>query len=489
MFGMLIDVLLHMFQIGNVYASSVAQGISSSIFTTSILDLSEAFDVTLSEVSLLRFTQSVAAVIGALASGPLYSYVNMHYLLVGATVLHGVSYALVPVCGDIRIAHVLFALQGLSLRFSEAGSYLLLMAVHKSQWISTIVQGYHLMFAVGAGVGPLIARPFISDRASLTNRTISSRNPFSSPFPSTPAQSSALYEIHRNAPVVPPTPAPTPVPTTATGLGAPLSPHPLPRPSRVFIPFAILAFLTILIATCFYLAHRWANGSGKPRPPTRHSLREWALTLLCACHAFLYVHTFVSVLDFLSIYGVLKGMTRADSLLLISGLMWSCCCFRLVPVVLSVKLTPANVLFLADTALVAAAGAMYAVGHKSHAHLWYCSVLLGAAFASVYGSANAWLISKVRLSYLQTCVVVSAAALGAVLPSLLVGRWIEERPGIFPVVPLVSAGLLACIMVAMLLAARVIPKDSDQLDEEKSSTTQLSHKSSKSSVYSYWAYE
>lgn len=68
-------------------------------------------------------------------------------------------------------------------------------------------------------------------------------------------------------------------------------------------------------------------------------------------------------------------------------------------------------------------------------------------------------------------------------------RWIEERPGIFPVVPLVSAGLLACIMVAMLLAARVIPKDSDQLDEEKSSTTQLSHKSSKSSVYSYWAYE
>lgn len=69
------------------------------------------------------------------------------------------------------------------------------------------------------------------------------------------------------------------------------------------------------------------------------------------------------------------------------------------------------------------------------------------------------------------------------------GRWIEERPGIFPVVPLVSAGLLACIMVAMLLAAHVIPKDGDQLDEEKSSTTQLSHKSSKSSVYSYWAYD
>ena len=68
-------------------------------------------------------------------------------------------------------------------------------------------------------------------------------------------------------------------------------------------------------------------------------------------------------------------------------------------------------------------------------------------------------------------------------------RWIEERPGIFPVVPLVSAGLLSCVMVAMLLAAHVIPKDSDQLDEEKSSTTQLSQKSSKSSVYSYWAYD
>lgn len=44
-------------------------------------------------------------------------------------------------------------------------------------------------------------------------------------------------------------------------------------------------------------------------------------------------------------------------------------------------------------------------------------------------------------------------------------------------------------MIAMLLAAHVIPKDSDQLDEEKSSTTQLSQKSSKSSVYSYWAYD
>lgn len=50
------------------------------------------------------------------------------------------------------------------------------------------------------------------------------------------------------------------------------------------------------------------------------------------------------------------------------------------------------------------------------------SVFLGAAFASIYGSANAWLISKVRLSQLQTCAVVSAAAFGAVMPSLLVER-------------------------------------------------------------------
>lgn len=55
------------------------------------------------------------------SGGPLYSYVKVHYLLVGATILHGLSYGLVPVCGDIRIAHVLFAFQGLTLRFSEAG--------------------------------------------------------------------------------------------------------------------------------------------------------------------------------------------------------------------------------------------------------------------------------------------------------------------------------------------------------------------------------
>lgn len=38
------------------------------MFTLSSLDLSEALNATVSEVSLLNFTQAVAAVIGALAS-------------------------------------------------------------------------------------------------------------------------------------------------------------------------------------------------------------------------------------------------------------------------------------------------------------------------------------------------------------------------------------------------------------------------------------
>lgn len=56
----------------------------------------------------------------------------------------------------------------------------------------------------------------------------------------------------------------------------------------------------------------------------------------------------------------------------LQGLMTAFCFFRVIPVILSVKLTPANVLFLADVALLGATGALYAVGHKSHAHLWYC---------------------------------------------------------------------------------------------------------------------
>lgn len=102
---------------------------------------------------------------------------------------------------------------------------------------------------------------------SLTNRTISSRNPFSSPFPSTPTHSNSLYEIHRNAPAVAPTPAPTPAPTTSRGPIVPLSSFPVPAPSRVFIPFAIIGVLAILIAACFYLAYYWANRSGECEIP------------------------------------------------------------------------------------------------------------------------------------------------------------------------------------------------------------------------------
>lgn len=49
---------------------------------------------------------------------------KVHYLLVGAILLQGASQALLPVCGDIRIAHGLYALNGLTLRFSEAGKSL-----------------------------------------------------------------------------------------------------------------------------------------------------------------------------------------------------------------------------------------------------------------------------------------------------------------------------------------------------------------------------
>lgn len=95
-------------------------------------------------------------------------------------------------------------------------------------------------------------------RINSSNRTINSRNPFASPFPSTPAQSDALYAIHRNPP--PPPSADPPIyvapATRYPGL------IPKPNPSQVYIPFALFGAFAIVIAGCFYLAYRWARRTG-----------------------------------------------------------------------------------------------------------------------------------------------------------------------------------------------------------------------------------
>lgn len=140
---------------------------------------------------------------------------------------------------------------------------------------------------------------------------------------------------------------------------------------------------------------------------------------------------------------------------------------RVVAVPVSLKLSPMQLMNVAQAGLITSAGLLAFVDNDERV-LWTCSFTLGLCLSPLFGSATAWLSKHVALSHDFMSIIMTMVTFGALAPPLFVGSYIETHPNVLTWAVLGAACVMAVVCWTMHATATVHRRTYAQCpDDEK----------------------
>ncbi|XP_077498479.1 sodium-dependent glucose transporter 1B-like [Amblyomma americanum] len=435
------QMLLRLGRTCNLSLGCMGVGLNHALKGVALLYLVEIYRSDISSVSHLITTRCVGALLGSLVGGKLYDAYNVQTMSILTMVIACVTVLMIPLSGSLALAHAMVFFSGISSGAFDTGANVWIIRMWPEN-SNPALQVFHLAYAVGCLVAPLIGEPFLSttvgrealnQTANLTAYLTSNDSGYS-PF------EPLLNGTGNHDNVV--------------------------GESRVYYAFSIVSafHLPLLIAmVALYLIDssdvKLSHGGEGDAPKAEDVFFTRALLALLSTYVCVYVALEGTSTQMLTAYAV-KGVlhfTKSTAARLAADYFFCFAASRLGAALVTVKMSPFQMLVISHVILVVTGTALLVWGSSSAPLLWACSAFMGIGQAPVYGAVVAWTVSYMNITNMMMSIVIVTVGIGALLPPLLVGQFLEHSPKLFLYVSFASALLCAAIFVAMYFYVRKRP--------------------------------
>jgi len=399
------------------------------------LDLRDLISVKTSEISTTFALRSLGGLLGSMATGLLLdriSRASRYLTLALCFALAGFCTALLPHAPSLILMQLISFLFGFSSGIIHTASNVLLMDIWSGRNSSPYMYTLHFMFACGAFVAPLVARPFLRDEVEVTEHLTNWE----------------FWEIRSLYPMV---------------------------------------GLTSLVVTPGYLAC-WLLE--KPNVKSGEIIKEkedcktvdigcrrWLLVSLMAVYYFAFIGVESSLRTFTSTFAVSSSLklTRAQGSDLLAFFYLTFAVSRALVIPLSIWVPPGQVVLGSLLLVLLSSVSLSILATYSHLVLIIAVAMAGAGVASVFASGMLWVKEQMEVNNRISSVFTMSCTLSSQLYALLIvsgGSFIESRPMVFPhTITASSCGLLLAFLLSNCLAASIKRRNVTDI------TTKLKHQS------------
>ncbi|XP_070381811.1 sodium-dependent glucose transporter 1A-like isoform X2 [Dermacentor albipictus] len=420
----------------NLSLGCLGMGLILALTGVALLDLVEIYDSDISSVSHLITARCVGGLLGSLLGGKLYDTYNVQTMSILMMVLACVTVLMIPLSGSLPLAFVMVFFGGISSGAFDTGANVWIINLWPEN-SSPALQVFHLAFGVGCLVAPLIAEPFLSTGhvGSLLNQTATNLSEY--------------------------------LTLNDTGY-SPL--EPLTEESRVYYAFGIASAFHLALVVAMVALYLIDDADTKPpqeggatvgcRKESPEDVR-FSRTMLALLSAYVCVYVALECTSsqMLTAFAVKSELHLSKSAASRVAAVYFFCfaASRLAAALVTVKLSPFQVLVLSHVVIAVTAAVFLVWGSSNSAVLWACSALTGVGQGPVYAAAVAWTVAYVNMSNKMMSVVIITAGIGALSPPLLVGQFLDHSPNLFLYVCFVAVLLCVAFFVAMHFYVRKRP--------------------------------
>ncbi|GIY14221.1 sodium-dependent glucose transporter 1A [Caerostris darwini] len=153
----------------NLYASSIASGISMAVIGPTLLNLQEIVHTDIEHIALIYDGRSSGYLVGSLVGGVLFDVTpRKQFLMTVFNFLIAVSLLAVPWCRSMGTIAGWLVINGLSMGALDTGLNVCCLNLW-GQDCGPFYQALHFMYGFGSLLAPLIASPFLDDYHETTS--------------------------------------------------------------------------------------------------------------------------------------------------------------------------------------------------------------------------------------------------------------------------------------------------------------------------------
>jgi len=318
---------------------------------------------------------------------------------------------------------------GFSNGIIHTASNVLLMDIWSGRNSSPYMYTLHFMFACGAFVAPLVARPFLRDEVEVAVQ-----------------ESWELWEIRSLYPMV---------------------------------------GLTSLAVTPGYLICWMLE---RPKDKTKDMLvekqdgtsiglgcRRWLLVGFMAAYYFAFIGVESSLRTFTSTFAVSSSLklTRAQGSDLLAFFYLTFAASRALVIPLSIWVAPGQVVLGSLLLVLLSSVSLSVWATHSHLILVLAVAMAGAGVASVFASGMLWVKEQMEVTNRISSVFTMSCSISSQLYALLIGSYIESWPMVFPHTITASAcGLLIAFLLSYWLSASIKRNNTNSITTDSKSKVQ-----------------
>ncbi|KAK8778251.1 hypothetical protein V5799_020408 [Amblyomma americanum] len=434
-------MLLRLGRTCNLSLGCMGMGLILALTGVALLDLVEIYGSDISTVSHLITTRCVGGLLGSLVGGKLYDAYNVQTMSILMMVIACVAVLMIPLSGSLVLAHAMVFLGGMSSGAFDTGANVWIIRMWPEN-SNPALQVFHLAFAVGCVVAPLIAEPFLSTGVG---REALNQTDNLTTYLTTNDSSYSPFEQFLNG--------------TGEDMHA-------AGESRVYYAFGITSAFHLLLVIAMVVLYFIDSSDVKPTQggegdasKTEDVFFSRALLALLSAYVCVYVALECTTAQMLTAYAVKSDLHFAKSIAarLAAVYFFSYAASRLAAALVTIKMSPFQMLVLSHVMLVVAGAVLFVWGSSSGPALWACSALMGIGQGPVYAAVVAWTVSYINMSNMMMSIVIITTDIGALSPPLLVGQFLDHIPDLFIYVCSVSVLLCVAFFVAMYFYVRKRP--------------------------------
>ncbi|XP_018495872.1 sodium-dependent glucose transporter 1 [Galendromus occidentalis] len=377
-----------------------------------LIDLGEGYSTTSTTVSFIITTRGLGSILLCLLAGTVFRFFNMQQVMILSLIVLAIGEGATPLLGSLTACHICTFLVGGGIGLVEAGLNFWIFAIWKEK-SGPIFQLLNFCSGFGGVASPLLAAPFLK-----------------------------AVEIPVNVSMAEPPETGIPLPAEVT---------------RVFIPYlmvgGVFAVAAILFIASFVMDRSNIGVSDAEANDSCCSRRLQQLMIANFCfYALANVsleQTYVSMLALFVVQHL--GFSKSNSVYL-SAVFWTFfTASRVVATIASFKMSPHSMLVVSHALVLLPAGAMCLFVESATEVIWICTAVLGFGASPLFPSSFTHLQQYVHLSQSHSAMIMMCVCIGAMLPPVLVGPFIDDRPIAFVYVIFALAVLSATAFVTSLI--------------------------------------
>ncbi|XP_003739063.1 sodium-dependent glucose transporter 1-like [Galendromus occidentalis] len=342
-------------------------------------------------------TRAVGSVFGGFAGNLIFSRMNTQLVIAACIFASGVSVILTPVLKQLIYLHVTNFVCGMTMSFTEIGAHVWIQVLWKEK-SGPILQLYNLIFGVGGIIAPLICEPFLSPH-------VLKRAPDLEGFldPESITEASLLPESK----------------------------------SRVSVAYAIMGtvflanVVSILLSYCVDKTNPVPEKSPDSAAVELPKKMRYMIVFLTTTYISFGVVSEVGLANYIPTF-VLRteglDFTKSSAAYL-SSVFWSSYTLsRVVTTGLSFVVDVSKLIMGFQSILLFASIFMAVFIKNSTLVAWVGSAFLGFGIAPCFGNGTVWAVKYITLTHNCMCIIMVSICIGATLPALVIGPFIDTKP-------------------------------------------------------------